>query len=251
MATIAPAVSNIFYTHVEQQRIQATVFKHALMDEIATLERKRVSLREDTLRKMDSDNIKVGIDLWLHRIDEALRLKSESTGYSADLCIFNGDRVIPERSDIHHDKVNALVEEGDDRRPIYDLTPKLEALFNLENLFNNDAYAWLKSLRNNVGALYEVTTVHVISNFELNNDDADNYEIFIPVRVNWRDDEYLWAHLQMVNCYYLELAGINKRIAQLQGVMNQLQEVRDSLGKIPNPEDLGSEKVTFEDGSSF
>lgn len=251
MAIIAPAVSPIFYTHVQQQRIQATIFKHALMDEIASLEKQRAKLREDTLSQMNSDNIKVAVDLWLARIKDTLRLKSESSAYNADLYIFNGDRVQPEWSDMHPDKVNVLVEDGDDRRPIYDLAPKLESILTLENLFDNQAHEWLKSLRNNVGALYEVTTVHITSNFELNHDDGDNYEVFIPVRVDWKDDEYLWAYLQTANCYYLEVEGLNKRIAQLQGVMNQLQEMRDSLGKVPDPESPGSEKIEFEDGSSF
>ncbi|ASV43960.1 hypothetical protein [Pseudoalteromonas phage KB12-38] len=252
MKVTAPQLSPIFFTHVEQQRIQHNVLKAAVQHEITRMTSLHQSLKERTLVHMGDIDTNVIVDSWLANIEEQFRIKCEQHADNTDLYLNNGDSVSYNWSDTQVDQVHTLVEDGDDRRPLYDLGPKLLTILRLENLFGQpDTLYWLKSLRNSTGALYESTGVHIMVNLELNCDDGDNHQLFTPIRVDWAADKCLWATLQLANHYYLEVEGINARIAQLQGLLNSSQEMQDLLSRIPNPSSPGSEPITFEDGSSF
>jgi len=248
----APQVSPIFFTHIEQQRIQHDVFQKALRREIQLLSDRRHSLKDRILQPVMEIDYKVLVDSWLDRVLNDFRAKFEGGAYTPDLYLANGDPLCIEASQFHEQDIHTLIEDGDYRRPIDNLADRLLAILTLENLFGHrDTLEWLKSMRKPTGSLYEVTGVHLIVNLELNSDDGDNHEIFTPTRVDWTTDQCLWSMLQMANHYYLEVEGINARLAQLQGLLDSSQELRDLMAHIPDPSSPGSEPVTCEDGSSF
>lgn len=252
MKAHTPQVSSIFFTHIEQQRLQHEVFQKALRREIARLTELRHSLKDRTLTPMMDIDYKVLVDSWLDRVLNDFRAKFEGSAYNCDLYLANGDPLNIEASQLHDQDIHTLIEDGDSRRPIEHLADRLLAILTLENLFDQrDTLEWLKSMRKPTGSLYEVTGVHMLVNVELNSDDGDNYKLFTPTRVDWTTDQCLWSMLQMANRYYLEVEGINARIAQLQGLLDGSQELIDSMAHIPDPSSPGSEPVTCEDGSSF
>lgn len=252
MKAHAPQVSPIFFTHIEQQRIQNDVFQKALRREIQLLSDLRHSLKDRTLKPVMEIDYKVLVDSWLNEVLNDFRAKFEGGAYTRDLYLANGDPLNIEASQLHNQEIHTLIEDGDSRRPIDNLAERLLAILTLENLFGQrDTLDWLKSMRNATGSLHEVTGVHMLVNIELNSDDGDNHTLFTPTRVDWTTDKCLWSMLQMANHYYLEVEGINARIAQLEGLLESSQELADLVSRIPDPSSLGSEPITFEDGSSF